>query len=243
MTNFSTRSMCATIDQGGIDLWRFDLDHQNPQAWPATLTQADLDRAARLVRPSDCARFLQARCCVRTLLGGYVGQAPQSLHFALNAYGKPSLATAGELGFNLSHSGNLAVLAVGRQPAIGVDLERVSHHRDAHALAHNICSPTELASLLQLSEHALSVPFLICWTRKEAFLKALGVGLSRDPRHITVGTERVACHINDVVDGGSVALRTIEVSGTAVLSLAIRTGARCDQPTIHMRQFNLPCKA
>ncbi len=240
MINRPARSICATIDQGGIDLWRFDLDHQNTPAWPGVVTQAEFDRGLRLARPRDRARFLQARYCVRTLLGGYVDQAPGALCFAFNAYGKPSLVTADQLGFNLSHSGNLAVLAVGRQRAIGVDLERISYHRDVAALAQQVCSPIELASLTRLPEYARSASFLICWTRKESFLKALGVGLSLDPRHITVGLEPVARHIDDPVDAGCVALRTIEVSDTAVLSLAVRTDFRREHAAICVRQFDQP---
>ena len=227
----------ATIDGGALDVWHINLDNLDQAAWSETLTAAEFARAARLLRPGAGERFLQARFALRSLLGRYLDRVPQSLEFALNQFGKPALPGS-QLGFNLSHSGNRAVLAISRQQAIGVDIEQLTAHRDVHGLARQVCTPSESADLAALPDQALALAFSICWTRKEAYLKALGVGLSVDPRVVAVGLLPIPLHVSEVFSGsGSVAVQTIDISDGFAISVAVRSDHRRVSDSVNLRQF------
>lgn len=144
-----------------------------------TLAPDERERAARFRFERDRRRFVAARGMLRELLGRYAGRDPASIAFDLNAYGKPSLpnALAGGLRFNLSHAHEVALLAVSRGRDLGVDIE---HFRPdlPLAIADRYFSPGELADLRSVPEPLRPTAFLNCWTRKEAYIKARGEGLS-----------------------------------------------------------------
>jgi 4'-phosphopantetheinyl transferase len=226
------------VDRGEVDVWRFDLDRLTPGAWPQALTGEDFRRADRFVHETHRNRFLQARLGLRTLLAGYSGVAPRQLEFRFNAHGKPSLGPAYRLGFNLSHSGNLAAIAIGRQRAIGVDIERLTPPADLHHLAQQVFSEEEVSKLAALPDGSLTLPFLVCWTRKESYLKALGVGLARDPRSVTVGLSAIRALARDGLHAGTVEVETIAVEPEAVLSLAVGGGRRDRYRAVRIRHFD-----
>lgn len=209
------------IDSGEVDVWRIDLNQTTPDAWHDALAAEEFVRAARFAKPVHRERFLQSRFCLRTLLAAYTGVAPRKLEFEYNAEGKPLLAQRYRLRFNLSHSENLAAIAIGRQDAIGIDIERLTPPADIRLLARQVFTEDECRALDALPDHALALPFLTGWTRKEAVLKALGVGLMLDPRRITVGLSAGRRQIHHRLHAGTIEVKTVAEVDDAVLSLAI----------------------
>jgi 4'-phosphopantetheinyl transferase len=159
-----------------------DLSAHRLEALAALLSADEHARAMRFFSPRDRDRFVGCRGLLRTMLGGYLDLAPKRLHFCQGAHGKPSLAPvcAGEdLRFNVSHSDDLALYAITRGRNIGVDVELVKPLADAAGIAERFFSPREAAALLSLPEPERQAAFFACWTRKEAYIKATGDGLTR----------------------------------------------------------------
>jgi 4'-phosphopantetheinyl transferase len=140
----------------------------------------EVERAARYVRAETRDRFVAARGTLRTLLARYLGVQPRQIVLSYGPRGKPRLVSpAGEVHFNVSHSGDLALIAFSSHSPIGVDLERISAATDVGGLAGRYFSPAELAHIEARSPAARRHAFFVCWTRKEAYLKATGDGLAQ----------------------------------------------------------------
>lgn len=185
----------SALSTGEVHLWRLDLAGDAHADAARTLTRDELDRANRFVFDRDRHRFMRGRIALRSLLARYLDLDPQRLPLAKNAHGKPMLDPAYELGFNLSHSGDIGLVAISRAAAVGVDIEETCTEREMRPLAASLFSRQEMASIDSFAEEALTVPFLTCWTRKEACLKALGVGLALDPHTFHVGTGTNRCRV------------------------------------------------
>jgi len=151
-----------------------------------TPTQSRLDalssderaRGARFVFEAHRRRFTAARCLLRELLGELLETAPAELRFEYGVAGKPALAwPKAELRFNVSHSGDQAVFAFARDVEIGVDIEE-ARGVDHAAIAQRFFSPAECEALRSLPAERRSRGFFEIWTRKEAFVKARGGGLT-----------------------------------------------------------------
>src|SRR5207249_8265351 len=126
-------------------------------------------------------RFIVGRAVLRLILAGYVHELPRRLRFDYGPHGKPALAHDGKphaTHFNVSHSQGLAVYAITRGKEIGIDIEYVCPARSIDAVAETAFSPWELAALQSLPPDRRQIAFFTCWTRKEAYLKARGEGLS-----------------------------------------------------------------
>lgn len=144
----------------------------------AVLSPDERARADRFVHDGDRRRFVMARARLRELIGERLGVAPQSVQFGYGAYGKPSLATLHhDIRFNIAHSEDLAVYAFASGVELGVDVERLRVIDDAARLVARF-SPRERRAYESLPPGDRPVGFLNCWTRKEAFIKATGQGLS-----------------------------------------------------------------
>jgi 4'-phosphopantetheinyl transferase len=154
----------------------FDLD-----AEPASvllLSEDERLRAERFHFERDRRRFVAARSVLRRSLARYLGADPAELVFEYGAHGKPSLPGSG-VTFNVSHSGRAALVAFAPGFDVGVDLELLAHGRpDDHRVADRFFSPYEVSTLASYPAAERSGAFLRCWTRKEAFVKAHGDGLS-----------------------------------------------------------------
>jgi len=147
----------------------------------STLSNQERDRAARLASECERTRFVAARGLLRVLLGSSLSADPQSLEFLYSTKGKPSLGGAyarSGLQFNLAHSRGLAVFAVVRDRIVGVDVEQLRPIPDLSDLIKRYLSPGECAELKRLSGDAELRGFLPIWTRKEAWLKATGEGIT-----------------------------------------------------------------
>lgn len=173
--------------RGEVHLWPFNLDETAPQM--ALLDADEQARAARFVFASDRRRYVSAHAITRCVLAHYLGTAPQGLRFRYSRFGKPDLALehGTTLCFNLSHSQDRAVLAVADHLQLGVDIEVMRSGVAEPALVHQVLSLPEQRALSTLHATQIDGAFLTCWTRKEACLKALGCGLSREPCMITAG--------------------------------------------------------
>lgn len=173
------QSLMAPPDLGADDihLWQYSLQtSETPiDLFKSLLSPQEIRRAERLLRPADRQRFIVGRRRLRQLLGHYLDCEPARLELTTLPQGKPVLVEP-RLQFNLSHSGELALLAVARSVALGVDLEQVRPELDWRPLAGRYFSQGEQQALQQLAPQLQTVGFFAVWTRKEAWLKARGSG-------------------------------------------------------------------
>jgi 4'-phosphopantetheinyl transferase len=182
MTRWQTPPLALALDRGDVHVWRLRLA-QPPDAIArlgATLTGDEHARASRFYFERDRTAFTVARGALRTLLGRYTGAAPAALVLGYRDKGKPYLLSPpGDLEFNVSHSGDFALLAFTRGAPIGVDVERHRPLDDLHSLAKFSFSPSEYAALCALPATDHVTAFYACWSRKEAFIKLTGEGVSQ----------------------------------------------------------------
>lgn len=180
------------LGEGELHVWRAGLavDAETRRRLAAALSRDELERAARFVFARDRDRFVAARGALRQILGGYLGAPPGALRFRYGPRGKPELAGPpehGRLGFNLAHSGELALVAVAWGRRVGVDLELVRDELDYAPLLPDIFSAGERRALAALPAPAQRLAFFGGWARKEAYLKARGDGLTHPPNQVEVG--------------------------------------------------------
>ncbi len=163
---------------GAIDLDLRRCDDEDIDAWAELLTPEERARAARFRQPDDRRRSILGRGLLRTMLGRRLDRAPGSLIFGANPHGKPTLADADGITFNVSHSGDYVLVAVGQAAAIGVDVERWRPGLDGAGVGRQVFTPTELALISDAPDAETTFRFFRQWTFKEAVAKASGLGLS-----------------------------------------------------------------
>jgi 4'-phosphopantetheinyl transferase len=162
--------------KGEVHVWRAELD---APGWPGPegLPAPERERAGKM-RQSVAARWIAARWSLRYVLARYLEEEPSAIELALGPHGKPRLATSPErLRFNLSHSGEIALVALSVEHEVGVDVERVRPRRDAVALAERALGPEDVAVVQAATAEERMVVFHQRWACHEARLKCLGVGL------------------------------------------------------------------
>ncbi len=164
-----------------VHVWEFPLA-TSESAFANLVTLLSPDERARASRfhfEKDARRFTVARASLRAILAGYALSPARDLQFPYSQQGKPGLAdNARDIRFNLSHSGELALLAVAPGREVGVDVEAIRKDVETDKLAERFFSARERESLRGLAPEKRIPAFFRCWTCKEAFLKAQGVGLS-----------------------------------------------------------------
>jgi 4'-phosphopantetheinyl transferase len=151
----------------------------------ALLSDDERERAGRFSFAEHANRYTVARANLRRILSRYTDVAPGLLQFRYTANGKPFLANT-PIRFNLSHSSDLALVAVARDREVGIDVERIRRDDDLLEVAEHYFAPVERANLRSLSTEERCFGFFRCWTRKEAYLKARGEGLSMDLHSFSV---------------------------------------------------------
>lgn len=164
-----------------VHVWRARLDVPWPKFFELSLAEDDRERAARFKFEGDRHRFITARACLRTILGRYLKTNAAGLQFELGTFGKPSLTQRQntiDLRFNLSHSHQLALIAISRGREVGVDVEFMRADFANDEVAAHFFSPTEVKQLVLTPAESKTRSFFNCWTRKEAYIKARGEGLS-----------------------------------------------------------------
>jgi len=165
-----------------IHVWQAGLDREEKFLCQleATLSLEEKARADRFHFANDRNRFVAARGLLRELLGKYLQLAPAALEFSYEQHGKPALAereASSGLCFNLSHSAGLAVYAIAKQRNLGIDVEHVRPESAGDDIAQRYFSAREVSDLRTLPPEERVAAFFRCWTRKEAYLKATGMGL------------------------------------------------------------------
>ena len=166
-----------------VHVWRARLDAppERVRRLLDFLAPDERERAGRFHFQRDRDHFTVARGLLRSILGGYSSFGPERLRFEYGAQGKPSLAAEhnpGGLRFNVSHSHGVALFAVTRDREVGVDVERVSARVSCEEIAGRFFSPREVEGLRALPAALREAAFFNCWTRKEAYIKARGEGLT-----------------------------------------------------------------
>ncbi len=183
--------MSYTLTAGEIHVWlaRAGDGGQCVACCENLLSAAERERAARFKFEKDRRLYIVAHAALRSILAGYMAVAPADLQFDLGRNGKPRLAptfTQDKLEFNLSHSSEVALIAVTREREIGVDVERVKEDFAFAEVAERYFTAREVSALRALPEGLQRRAFYQCWTSKEAFLKAKGVGLSGELHEVEI---------------------------------------------------------
>jgi 4'-phosphopantetheinyl transferase len=166
---------------GELRLFSLDVPDAERRHLASLLSADEMAQAARFVDPRHGERYVVAHGRLRQLLAEALGLAPETIEFAAGPHGKPELADAAvnsALQFNLSHSGDLGLVGWSRHGHIGVDVEVWRAMRDAGALVRRFFSAVEIRTWEALPAAAREEAFFNLWTRKEAYIKALGRGLS-----------------------------------------------------------------
>lgn len=172
-----------SLPPGEVDVWLLDYRHAQRFAVPPGLLSAD-ERAqqASLIDDAQRRRF-QLRCAaLRTVLSSYAATPPNAWQFGTGRYGGrhliPTQATASGLVFSLSHSSRYTVIGITRQARLGVDVQPVHSSFDLQAIAGRFFAPAERAALATLDPARIPQAFCEHWTLKEAYTKAVGLGLT-----------------------------------------------------------------
>lgn len=162
-----------------VDVWmgRLDVADEAMPGLHAVLDQTELQKAQLLKFPVSRSRFIAVRAMLRQTLAGYLATDPASLRFETGAFGKPQLA-CGSLHFNLSHTADRLLIAVANFPDVGIDIERVNPRDRLDALAKRVFSDKEWGIWHQLPVEQQLTGFYRLWTKKEAFVKAVGRGIA-----------------------------------------------------------------
>jgi 4'-phosphopantetheinyl transferase len=170
------------LSSSDVHLWRAWLDQPGwlVQRFTQTLSKDEQQRAGRFHFASDRRRFVVGRAILRAILGQYLGVEPGQVQFSYGPKGKPSLLQRDtQLCFNVSHSRELVLYAVTLGREVGVDVEYIRPMSDAEQITERFFSPQECAAFSALPAEQKPEGFFNCWTRKEAYLKACGDGITR----------------------------------------------------------------
>lgn len=166
---------------GEVHVWRIGLEQPEDllERFRRTLEPNELERASRFHFERLQRHFVVARGFLREVLARYLEAKPDELRFAYNDYGKPSLAGEHSLVFNMSHSHEIALVGVTRGAALGIDVEHVRANFASSDIARRFFSRFEVETFDSLRKEEQVSAFFRCWTRKEAYIKAIGKGLSQ----------------------------------------------------------------
>ena len=171
------------VRKNEVHVWlvRTNDKSSSPDDFKDLLSRVEQDRALRFKFETDQRRYITSHAAVRSILSNYVNGPARALQFAEGPYGKPKLAPSHateRIEFNLSHSHELALIAVAQGREIGVDVEWIREAFAFDEVAQRFFTTREVAALHALPFHLQLDAFYKCWTSKEAFLKAKGTGLT-----------------------------------------------------------------
>lgn len=179
------------LETGEVHLWRYRFGRDDVVAVDETqvLSKAERKRSAGVANPARRARISESRIILRYLLAGYLSLQPFAIRIRKGKLGRPELDGRHyqtDLGFNLSHSGDLMVLAVARGSNVGVDVERISDRVGLDKLVRRVFSSSEQGLLAATGKADYLTAFFQGWTRKEALLKGAGAGVFRKAKETEV---------------------------------------------------------
>ena len=164
-----------------VHVWTAWLPSAPPPQIARTLSPEERARASRFHRTADCFRYVFAHAVLRDVLSRYLDCPPGDIRFARNLFGKPFLdeTNGGRVPeFNLSHAGGLVLIGVCDRRRVGIDVEEIRPMDDLLSIAESHYTPQECAFIFGQAPENQARAFFRCWTRKEAYVKALGKGLS-----------------------------------------------------------------
>jgi 4'-phosphopantetheinyl transferase len=196
-----------SISQTELHIWRINVHEVNyqPEKLNAWLSAGEKKRLERLIFPCDQRRYQVTHAMKRLILANYLQCHPCDLHFEVGKQGKPALSALQNpcnLQFNLSHSHDLILIALTVADAVGIDVEYHARKIALDNLSNAVFSPLEKTFFSSLSSQQEKIhAFFRCWTRKEAYLKAKGIGLRTDLTRISVDLQEIPRE-----DGGMVSL-------------------------------------
>lgn len=156
------------------------------------ITDDEQKRAQEFYFPKDQSSFIVGRGMLRTILAHYLEIDPTNIQINYGKYGKPFLGSnriMSDIQFNLSHSENMVVIAVSLGRNVGVDIEKIRNLSDLDKLIATICSQREKDHFKQLTDVEKILSLFRCWTRKEAYLKAISTGMNKPMDQLTVSLE------------------------------------------------------
>jgi 4'-phosphopantetheinyl transferase len=180
LSSWSPAPAIFPLQPGWAYIFRIPLDNPHPlpgDPWQV-LSPFEQERALRLRAGELRQHFVYAHYAVRQILATYLRCSPTAVQFSYGPHGKPSLADGAPVRFNLTHSDQLALLAISTDQEIGVDIENTTRHVDHASIARRFFSPPEASAIAMLPPEQQVGAFFACWTRKEAYIKARGGGLS-----------------------------------------------------------------
>jgi 4'-phosphopantetheinyl transferase len=179
-TNWATPPDGPELRSHQVHIWRLllNLASDSVQSLELSLSKDEAERAARFHFAADKRRFIVAHAGLRSILARYVPCEPAQLSFSIGKQGKPALSAGKGVDFSLAHSGEYALVAVARRRRVGIDVERYRHGEELEGIARRYFSPHEASEFIALPPEQRTIAFFLCWTRKEAFIKAQGLGLS-----------------------------------------------------------------
>ena len=214
------------LGQETLHVWsgRLDVDATALEAYALVLSDDELARANRFRFDKDRTHFVVTRGVLRYLLGAYIHVPAQEVAFGYGQKGKPKLANP-ETGvcFNVSHSHGMGAWAFGLNRSVGIDVEYVKRSVNIEAVGKRFFSDNEWVQLCHLPEAERRNSFFRCWTRKEAFVKALGDGLTFSFKafDVTIGDMSQVQHIEGVHDPQNWLLKTFKPAPDYVGALAV----------------------
>jgi len=181
-----------SISRSELHIWRIDLCNVNYQLeyLISLLSPEEIKRSKRFISERDSYRYQVTHSMKRLILANYLDCDPQCLGFKFGSHGKPvldNLQNSLRVQFNISHSRDLILIAITAEDSIGIDIEYYKKKLSIESLAEIIFSPLERKFFSELkSQQERKEAFFRCWTRKEAYLKAVGIGLTQDLTSISV---------------------------------------------------------
>jgi 4'-phosphopantetheinyl transferase len=164
-----------------LHIWRGVIPMEPDPLLTGHLSFDEIQRAARFVRTKDKQCFLFSHGMLRIVIAYYIESEPQDIIFTKNAFGKLSLmqkSSKNYIRFNMAHSEDIVAVAVTSQNKVGIDVEFIRDIEDAQTIVSQNFSPSEQVYLTDLPQNEFRNRFFTCWTLKEAFIKAIGKGLS-----------------------------------------------------------------
>ncbi|HKH91547.1 MAG TPA: 4'-phosphopantetheinyl transferase superfamily protein [Gemmatimonadaceae bacterium] len=181
------------LTEHAVHVWRVALDEDwRAEAYQPLLSDDERERADRCPSSAHRRRYVASHGALRVLLADYLGVAPEDIAYELGVHGKPTLAadlrSPARVEFNLSHSEDIALVALARARPVGVDVQHWSPGVEHLRLAERFFSARERDALRALSDSSdgIAAGFFAAWTRKEAYLKATGDGIARGLQHFDV---------------------------------------------------------
>lgn len=231
------RSVAPALLEDEVHLWLAKLDSHNDQLdeWYRSLAPDECERASRFHFAKDRNRFVARRAILRQILGEYLGAESAAIQFAYDKYGKPSLrggVRCARLRFNASHANCLALIGVCLGRDLGVDIEHVRPEFVRETIPEQFFAPSEVQILRALPPNQQVVAFFNCWTRKEAYIKAIGKGLSQPLDHFEVSLRpgepaailRIA---GDEPEAGKWSLHALTPTTDYIAAVAVRNRSHC----------------